>query len=225
MPGFGGLTLSRCLERPGRYLLLVEWDAARGPHRGLPRLAGLPGVAGAAALLLRPVPGRRALRDRPRGRSGRRPRDRAEDTRRAGRDARGRSRRGRHAGRRAGDRGARASGSRSWTRWRATSWPTPGPARRSSGTPRWRPRRRSPAWSACRSTTSRCTASRRPTCCDDGDLLSVDAGADPRRLGRATPRSPFPVGTPRAGGPRAGRHGRAGAGGRHRGGRRRQPGR
>jgi heme-degrading monooxygenase HmoA len=26
MPGFGGLTLSRCLERPGTYLLLVEWD-------------------------------------------------------------------------------------------------------------------------------------------------------------------------------------------------------
>ena len=26
MPGFGGLTLSRCLERPDTYLLLVEWD-------------------------------------------------------------------------------------------------------------------------------------------------------------------------------------------------------
>jgi heme-degrading monooxygenase HmoA len=25
MPGFGGLTLSRCLERPDDYLLLVEW--------------------------------------------------------------------------------------------------------------------------------------------------------------------------------------------------------
>ncbi len=25
-PGFGGLTLSRCIERPGTYLLLVEWD-------------------------------------------------------------------------------------------------------------------------------------------------------------------------------------------------------
>ncbi len=25
MPGFGGLTLSRCTERPGTYLLLVEW--------------------------------------------------------------------------------------------------------------------------------------------------------------------------------------------------------
>lgn len=26
MPGFRGLTLSRCLERPATYLLLVEWD-------------------------------------------------------------------------------------------------------------------------------------------------------------------------------------------------------
>jgi heme-degrading monooxygenase HmoA len=26
MPGFGGLTLSRCLERPDTYLLLVEWN-------------------------------------------------------------------------------------------------------------------------------------------------------------------------------------------------------
>ncbi|MBO3095401.1 antibiotic biosynthesis monooxygenase family protein [Cellulomonas dongxiuzhuiae] len=25
MPGFEGLTLSRCLERPGTYLLLVTW--------------------------------------------------------------------------------------------------------------------------------------------------------------------------------------------------------
>jgi heme-degrading monooxygenase HmoA len=25
-PGFQGLTLSRCLERPGQYLLLVTWD-------------------------------------------------------------------------------------------------------------------------------------------------------------------------------------------------------
>ena len=25
MPGFEGLTLSRCLERPGTYLLLVRW--------------------------------------------------------------------------------------------------------------------------------------------------------------------------------------------------------
>lgn len=26
MPGFGGLTLSRCLERPETYLLLVHWE-------------------------------------------------------------------------------------------------------------------------------------------------------------------------------------------------------
>jgi heme-degrading monooxygenase HmoA len=26
MPGFQSLQLSRCLERPSRYLLLVEWD-------------------------------------------------------------------------------------------------------------------------------------------------------------------------------------------------------
>ena len=26
MPGFSGLTLSRCLERPGTYLLLVQWE-------------------------------------------------------------------------------------------------------------------------------------------------------------------------------------------------------
>lgn len=26
MPGFKSLTLSRCLERPSNYLLLVEWD-------------------------------------------------------------------------------------------------------------------------------------------------------------------------------------------------------
>lgn len=27
MPGFGGLTLSRCMERTGAYLLLVAWDS------------------------------------------------------------------------------------------------------------------------------------------------------------------------------------------------------
>ena len=26
MPGFRGLTLARCLERPDAYLLLVQWD-------------------------------------------------------------------------------------------------------------------------------------------------------------------------------------------------------
>ncbi len=31
MPGFRRLTLSRCLERPSTYLLLVEWDTL-GDH-------------------------------------------------------------------------------------------------------------------------------------------------------------------------------------------------
>lgn len=26
MPGFAGLRLERCIEKPSRYLLLVEWD-------------------------------------------------------------------------------------------------------------------------------------------------------------------------------------------------------
>ena len=26
MPGFGGLSLSRCMEQGSKYLLLVEWD-------------------------------------------------------------------------------------------------------------------------------------------------------------------------------------------------------
>lgn len=26
MPGFRGLRLERCLEKPNRYLLLIEWD-------------------------------------------------------------------------------------------------------------------------------------------------------------------------------------------------------
>ena len=63
MPGFAGLTLSRCLERPSFYLLLVQLGAPRGPHRGLPRVGRVPGVAGPAAPLLRAVPGRPALRD------------------------------------------------------------------------------------------------------------------------------------------------------------------
>lgn len=34
MPGFRGLTLSRCLERPDSYLLLVEWDTVRDHTEG-----------------------------------------------------------------------------------------------------------------------------------------------------------------------------------------------
>lgn len=33
MPGFRGLTLSRCLERPSTYLLLVVWEGLEG-HAG-----------------------------------------------------------------------------------------------------------------------------------------------------------------------------------------------
>ena len=36
MPGFLGLTISRCIERPSRYLLLVEWGRLEdhtGPGR------------------------------------------------------------------------------------------------------------------------------------------------------------------------------------------------
>ena len=34
MPGFGWLTLSRCVERPGRYLLLVEWATVEDHTQG-----------------------------------------------------------------------------------------------------------------------------------------------------------------------------------------------
>jgi len=33
-PGFRRLTLSRCLERPGAYLLLVEWDRVEDHTEG-----------------------------------------------------------------------------------------------------------------------------------------------------------------------------------------------
>jgi len=33
-PGFRRLSLSRCLERPGTYLLLVEWDRVEDHTRG-----------------------------------------------------------------------------------------------------------------------------------------------------------------------------------------------
>ncbi|MGW5316890.1 antibiotic biosynthesis monooxygenase family protein [Nocardia thailandica] len=42
MPGFGGLSLTRCVERPGTYLLLVRWatltDHTEG-FRGSPEYA------------------------------------------------------------------------------------------------------------------------------------------------------------------------------------------
>ncbi len=34
MPGFGWLTLSRCIERPSRYLLLVEWATLQDHPEG-----------------------------------------------------------------------------------------------------------------------------------------------------------------------------------------------
>lgn len=34
MPGFEGLTLSRCLERPSTYLLLVRWRDLRDHTQG-----------------------------------------------------------------------------------------------------------------------------------------------------------------------------------------------
>jgi heme-degrading monooxygenase HmoA len=34
MPGFGGLTLSRCIERPAVYLLLVTWDRIEDHTKG-----------------------------------------------------------------------------------------------------------------------------------------------------------------------------------------------
>lgn len=33
VPGYRGHTLNRCLERPGRYALLVEWDSVEA-HNG-----------------------------------------------------------------------------------------------------------------------------------------------------------------------------------------------
>jgi heme-degrading monooxygenase HmoA len=34
MPGFQSLRLSRCIEQPGRYLLLVEWDRLEDHTQG-----------------------------------------------------------------------------------------------------------------------------------------------------------------------------------------------
>jgi heme-degrading monooxygenase HmoA len=33
-PGFGGLTLSRCIERPNVYLLLVQWESVEAHNVG-----------------------------------------------------------------------------------------------------------------------------------------------------------------------------------------------
>ncbi len=34
MPGFLGLTLSRCIERPGTYVLLVQWETLEDHTEG-----------------------------------------------------------------------------------------------------------------------------------------------------------------------------------------------
>ena len=39
MPGFRRLTLSRCIERPGTYLLLVEWDRLEDHTEGFRKSA------------------------------------------------------------------------------------------------------------------------------------------------------------------------------------------
>ncbi|WP_309080603.1 antibiotic biosynthesis monooxygenase [Zhihengliuella sp.] len=39
-PGFRGLTLSRCIERPSTYLLLVDWDSVADHEEGFRGSAG-----------------------------------------------------------------------------------------------------------------------------------------------------------------------------------------
>ena len=70
MPGFRGLTLSRCVEDDGAYLLLVEWDRLEDHTVGLPRIRRVPGAAPAAAPLLRPRSDGAALRAGGPGASG-----------------------------------------------------------------------------------------------------------------------------------------------------------
>ena len=40
MPGFGGLSMSRCVERPSTYLLLVRWDSLAAHTEGFRASAG-----------------------------------------------------------------------------------------------------------------------------------------------------------------------------------------
>jgi heme-degrading monooxygenase HmoA len=40
MPGFRSLTLSRCLERPNRFLLLVEWQRLEDHTEGFRKSKG-----------------------------------------------------------------------------------------------------------------------------------------------------------------------------------------
>ena len=62
IPGFRGIHVSRGVERPGTYLLLIGWDSVEAHEVGFPRVAAVRAVARAPAPLLRPVPGGRALR-------------------------------------------------------------------------------------------------------------------------------------------------------------------
>ncbi|QIK75554.1 antibiotic biosynthesis monooxygenase family protein [Nocardioides piscis] len=48
VPGFAGLTLSRCLERPSGYLLLVQWERLEDHTEGF---RGSPGYQQWRALL------------------------------------------------------------------------------------------------------------------------------------------------------------------------------
>ena len=40
VPGFRGLHLSRCVERPGTWLLLIGWDSVEAHTEGFRRSAG-----------------------------------------------------------------------------------------------------------------------------------------------------------------------------------------
>ena len=60
--GFRSLRLARCLERPNRYLLLVEWESLEDHVEGFREIGTLRPMATAPPPLLRPLPHRRALR-------------------------------------------------------------------------------------------------------------------------------------------------------------------
>ena len=62
MPGFQSLSLSRGVESPSSYLLLVHWDSVEAHEIGFRGSDGVSALGGTAASVLRPVPRRRALR-------------------------------------------------------------------------------------------------------------------------------------------------------------------
>ena len=63
-PGFRGIRVTRGVERPGTYLLLIGWDSVEAHETGFRGSPEYTLLAGAPAPLLRPVPGGRALRRR-----------------------------------------------------------------------------------------------------------------------------------------------------------------